>query len=812
MYRSGDLARIDEQGQIQCLGRSDDQVKVRGFRVELGEIEAALYRQPGVGAAAVVLRDLAGIEQLVAFLAPEGEARPDPHALRAGLAQELPAYMIPARFELVAEVPRLTSGKIDRKALKARELATAAEPSGEDDLPATAGEQALFEALRPLFPGQPLRLASDFFRDLGGHSLLAARLVSSLRKHPHFSALTMHELYQHSTLAALAGRLDALAVEAAVAGAGAAREAVPERAPEWRRWACGLAQLAALPILIGVRMLIWLTPFFTYHYFTGDEGDSVWLAVTLSISSYLACNLLSFGVAVAGKWGILGRLKAVRYPLYGWMFYRWWLVDRIMDIPPAHLLAGSPLQAWYLRALGARIGQDTAISRISVRAPDLLSVGDGASIGAAVNLENFEVRGGVWEVSPIRVGANAYIGSYAVLQGDVEMGDEARLDGLSSLARGARIPAGQIWSGAPARHDPQARAPELPPRPERHGSWRRLDMLAYALGGAAIAGLFFMPVFPSFVLIDWIDARWLDLMGARVLALCLPLLPVAGAAGQRAAADADHPGVGPAALGAAAAPERRTLAGLWPDLSAALADQPDPGIQPERAARAVRLDLRRHLVPPAGRQGRPWHRDLDRHGHRAGHADAGPRQLHRRRRDAGRRGSRPGLDDHAPDGDRQPQLRRQRRLRAGRLRAARRRADRRAEPRPSQCPHGQRPDLAGQSAAGPACARADRRLSRAPDLPPQPGPQAGARRGRGHAHDPAAGGGHRRGLSDGDESDPDGGQARLRRRFRRADAGWRAVRHRRLPVPGAAQMDADRTATGSAPSRCGRPSSGRARP
>ena len=149
MYRSGDLARIDEQGQIQCLGRSDDQVKVRGFRVELGEIEAALYRQPGVGAAAVVLRDLAGIEQLVAFLAPEGEARPDPHALRAGLAQELPAYMIPARFELVAEVPRLTSGKIDRKALKARELATAAEPSGEDDLPATAGEQALFEALRP---------------------------------------------------------------------------------------------------------------------------------------------------------------------------------------------------------------------------------------------------------------------------------------------------------------------------------------------------------------------------------------------------------------------------------------------------------------------------------------------------------------------------------------------------------------------------------------------------------------------------------------------------------------------------------------
>ncbi|MBD4671428.1 hypothetical protein GUG37_08125, partial [Xanthomonas citri pv. citri] len=89
------------------------------------------------------------------------------------------------------------------------------------------------------------------------------------------------------------------------------------------------------------------------------------------------------------------------------------------DIPPAHLLAGSPLQAWYLRALGARIGRDTAISRISVRAPDLLTVGDGASVGAAVNLENFEVHGAHWVVAPITLGRNAYVGSYAVVQGDV---------------------------------------------------------------------------------------------------------------------------------------------------------------------------------------------------------------------------------------------------------------------------------------------------------------------------------------------------------------------------------------------------------
>lgn len=512
MYRSGDLARIDEHGQIHCLGRSDDQVKVRGFRVELGEIEAGLYRQPGVGTAAVVLRDLAGIEQLVAFLTPEGEARLDLHALRAALSRELPAYMIPARFEWVVEVPRLTSGKIDRKALRTRDLDTEARPSGEDDVPDTPGQQALFDALRPLFPGQPLHLASDFFRDLGGHSLLAARLVSALRKHPKLSALSMHELYQHAGVGALAARLDALM---AARPADAAPVDTEARAPEWRRWVCGLAQLAVLPLLIGVRMLIWLTPFFTYHYLTGDDGDSVWRAVALSIASFLACNLLSFGVAVACKWAIVGRQKPGRYPLYGWRFYRWWLVDRILDIPPAHLLAGSPLQIWYLRALGARIGRDAAISRVSVRAPDLLTVGDGVSIGAAVNLENFAVRGGIWEVAPITLADNAYVGSYAVLQGDVSMGEGARLEGLSSLAAGARVPAGQTWTGAPARHDPRAQPSDLPPRPERSGRWRRLDVLAYAAGGTLIAALFFMPVFPSFVLIDWIDARWLDLMGTR---------------------------------------------------------------------------------------------------------------------------------------------------------------------------------------------------------------------------------------------------------------------------------------------------------
>ncbi len=122
LYRTGDLAKIDEFGQVHCLGRADDQVKIRGFRVELGEIEAALCDIDGIGTAAVILRPEDGIDQLIAFIAPEIDAKQaiEIKELRHNLSQRLPPYMVPNRFEIIEEVPRLLSGKIDRKALKSK--------------------------------------------------------------------------------------------------------------------------------------------------------------------------------------------------------------------------------------------------------------------------------------------------------------------------------------------------------------------------------------------------------------------------------------------------------------------------------------------------------------------------------------------------------------------------------------------------------------------------------------------------------------------------------------------------------------------
>ncbi|ENX55297.1 hypothetical protein F902_03367 [Acinetobacter higginsii] len=205
LYRTGDLAKIDEFGQVHCLGRADDQVKIRGFRVELGEIEAALCDLDGIGTAAVILRAEDGIDQLIAFIAPELEAKQsiEVKQLRHHLSQRLPPYMVPNRFEIIEEVPRLLSGKIDRKALKARPLTSVIDRS-ESDQPQNEAEQILFEILGRLFPNIPMKLDSDFFDDLGGHSLLAAVLISNLREHPQYSHLTIQSLYQARKVGAIA--------------------------------------------------------------------------------------------------------------------------------------------------------------------------------------------------------------------------------------------------------------------------------------------------------------------------------------------------------------------------------------------------------------------------------------------------------------------------------------------------------------------------------------------------------------------------------------------------------------------------------
>jgi len=502
LYRTGDLARIDDSGYVQCLGRTDDQVKIRGFRVELGEIEAALCQQTGISTAAVILRHDDGIERLIAYIITEDGDSPAQTSLRATLAESLPPYMVPSHIETLAEMPRLTSGKIDRKALRALPLNKTSDNDNHSDHPANAAEEVLFADLAKLFPGQPIRRDADFFSDLGGHSLLAARLASALRSNPQFSSFTVRDIYQHRQISRIAEILTATPAT------------LPTSEPFWtppstsQRWLCGAAQAATIPGLVLLRMSQWLASFFTYHYFTGDPGDSIARAMTASVSVFLLATALGFAVAIVGKWLIAGHLKPGRYPLWGAAYFRWWLADRLIESAPVYMLGGSPLYVWWLRALGARVGKDVNIGSLTLRAHDLLSIGDGVSIGNAVNLENARVERGELLLGQITLDTEACVDSYAVLEGNTSLGEYSRLEGLSALSDGMQVPPGRVWSGSPARDIGAFNHTAQAPRPVVSGTRLVGEALFFIIGVLATATLFFIPVFPSVILVDWIDGSY----------------------------------------------------------------------------------------------------------------------------------------------------------------------------------------------------------------------------------------------------------------------------------------------------------------
>ncbi|MFJ4983661.1 non-ribosomal peptide synthase/polyketide synthase [Streptomyces sp. NPDC088732] len=224
MYRTGDLARRRADGSVEYLGRTDDQVKIRGFRVEPGEIESVLVADPGVSAAAVVVReDTPGVPRLVAYTVPAPGHEPDPAALRARVAAALPEHMVPAAFVGLAALPRTVNGKLDRSALPAPDLSAAV--GGR--LPRTPREELLCEQFAAVLGLERVGIDDDFFV-LGGHSLLAMRLISRIRA--VFGAeLPLRAVFDAPTAAGLAALLDG---GSAVQGPPlVAARALPERLP-----------------------------------------------------------------------------------------------------------------------------------------------------------------------------------------------------------------------------------------------------------------------------------------------------------------------------------------------------------------------------------------------------------------------------------------------------------------------------------------------------------------------------------------------------------------------------------------------------
>ncbi|MBI2512595.1 MAG: amino acid adenylation domain-containing protein [Opitutae bacterium] len=207
LYRSGDLARRLPDGDLEYLGRADQQVKVRGFRIELGEIETVLAELSGVQSAVVVAREGDhGEKRLTAYIVGDPALRPGVAALREHAASRLPGYMLPAAFVPLDRLPLTVHGKVDRDALPepARERPEIAAPYVA---PRTPSERSIAAVWRNVLGLERVGI-DDAFAELGGDSLDLVAVVEELRRQGRAS-LTVADLFQHPTVAALAAHLDA---------------------------------------------------------------------------------------------------------------------------------------------------------------------------------------------------------------------------------------------------------------------------------------------------------------------------------------------------------------------------------------------------------------------------------------------------------------------------------------------------------------------------------------------------------------------------------------------------------------------------
>ncbi|CAJ1496248.1 amino acid adenylation domain-containing protein [[Mycobacterium] kokjensenii] len=204
LYRSGDRARWTADGVLEFVGRTDHQVKVRGFRVELAEVEAALRGAPGVAAAAARTWEQRGVTTLAGYLVPAGpvaDAAEFIASVRAAVAATLPGYMVPSSLTVLETMPLTDSGKLNRPALPAPAVAT----RGQSDPPVTATERALAGIVADLLGVEAVGRSDGFF-ELGGDSILSVQLAARARA----AGLDVDPrmIFEHPTLAELAAAVD----------------------------------------------------------------------------------------------------------------------------------------------------------------------------------------------------------------------------------------------------------------------------------------------------------------------------------------------------------------------------------------------------------------------------------------------------------------------------------------------------------------------------------------------------------------------------------------------------------------------------
>jgi non-ribosomal peptide synthetase-like protein len=493
IYKTGDLAKYAENGEIIYIGRADTQVKVRGFRVELSEIEGLILKCTGIKAVAVALDKTT--QQLAAYVVVRGKETINREQIGVLLRSRLPYYMIPSTLDELPSLPMTHSSKIDRSKLPPPQTPLVSSGEKECILPSTPLETVLVDMLNKQFNRTDISMDDNFFDDLGGHSLLAALIVSDLRKLPMFGSMSVVDIYKHPVLKDIANYLESkLNVQTK-------KQEVPRnfyKPSGLSYYSCWFFQGVALIFLSFLFGIEWLGPFFVYsYYYQADYGIIDSLLIML-LTYFLLMPTLSL-FAIAFKWLVIGRIKPGKYKLWGLYYFRFWVVDKIIAISPASYFAGTPIINIFYRMLGAKIGKDTYINVHTASAFDLLTIGNNVSICTDTHIKGYVITDGYLHIGSIEIEDGCFIGTRCYLSENTRMEQNSSLEDLSLLPSGATIPVNENWQGSPAEKI------GVNNKVQQIKVWNSSHFLLYMVGVFIFPLITMLAYFPGMMLITHID-------------------------------------------------------------------------------------------------------------------------------------------------------------------------------------------------------------------------------------------------------------------------------------------------------------------
>ncbi|WIM67378.1 amino acid adenylation domain-containing protein [Corynebacterium breve] len=477
-YRSGDHVRLEEDG-LYFVGRVDDQVKIGGRRIELGEVDANVAALPNVYNSAVAVQKTgAGDSVLVGYVSLDDPAAGFDHqAAHDTLAEHMPAALVP-RICVMDELPVTTSGKVDKKSLPWPLPGVGVEAEG-----LTPTESWLADIWVDVLGVAVSDKDADFF-ELGGSSLAAATLVARIRE--EVPTVAVRDLYDHPRLEKLAETVDRIAADSGISLGDdtTAEPRLVKPVPLAVRLCQSLIQLPVMT-LQAASIVSWWLIISNILFMLGLEWavHTDWVLATVLVVIF-GTPLGRLPLGALGARLLTTGIKPGEYPRGGSVHLRLWAAERWADASGSRAISGSTWVISYARMLGAKVGRGVDLHTLPP-VTGLLTIGDYAAVEPEVDLSGYWIDGDILRVGSIRIDREARIGARSTLLPGTHVGEDAHVEAGSTVTGNKTVKKGARWSGSPAKKVGRSKHRFPVEHPPRRSIW----VLIYGLTSAFLGAL-----------------------------------------------------------------------------------------------------------------------------------------------------------------------------------------------------------------------------------------------------------------------------------------------------------------------------------